>query len=601
MTNNIAGRLLPAIVIMAAMTIPAGGLMAASPASGLDSVQSIPDLVVTGTRDRTDVRHLSQTVSIVGRETIEHSMEPSLLPVLSAEVPGLFVTERGVLGYGSSGGSAGGISIRGLSGGNARMMVLIDGHPQYAGIFGHPISDSYQSLLADKVEVLRGPASVLYGSNAMGGVVNIVTRRMHGDGVRTHVGVGYGSYNTLETEVTNTVRKHGFNSVVSASYNRTDGHRKDMGFEQYGGYAKVGYDFSSHWQAFADVNVTHYNAHCPGPDYAPLVDGYQRITRGVASMVVSNEYDRTSGAVSFFYNWGNHWINDGYTPSNGQTGQDGRFKSYDDMIGVSAYQSTRFWQGNRITLGFDWFRYGGKAWTDYVAGPQEGTRRDLVNKHEDEYAGYMDFRQDLSTPYQAPFQPSVAHYTDNYVLLISGSKAFSYAGQRIGVSCISDKLYHRSYPGLTKRYGGGTFGTVFIHRVLYALSSGTSHSAQYAMAAMLKAANEGQYNFLSEVKVYGDRAQKLKEIFLRHGFYLVYDNDLGDPIADGFYFTIGYPGMTSGELAKELMYYGVSAISLVTTGSHQEGLRACTSFIKDHQYAQLDERMKLFAEHHPIA
>ena len=213
----------------------------------------------------------------------------------------------------------------------------------------------------------------------------------------------------------------------------------------------------------------------------------------------------------------------------------------------------------------------------------------------------MDFRQDLSTPYQAPFQPSVAHYTDNYVLLISGSKAFSYAGQRIGVSCISDKLYHRSYPGLTKRYGGGTFGTVFIHRVLYALSSGTSHSAQYAMAAMLKAANEGQYNFLSEVKVYGDRAQKLKEIFLRHGFYLVYDNDLGDPIADGFYFTIGYPGMTSGELAKELMYYGVSAISLVTTGSHQEGLRACTSFIKDHQYAQLDERMKLFAEHHPIA
>ena len=213
----------------------------------------------------------------------------------------------------------------------------------------------------------------------------------------------------------------------------------------------------------------------------------------------------------------------------------------------------------------------------------------------------MDFRQDLSKPYQAPYQPSVAHYTDNYVLLISGSKAFSYAGQRIGVSCISDKLYHRSYPGVTKRYGGGTFGTVFIHRVLYALSSGTSHSAQFAMAAMLKAANEGQYNFLNEVKIYGERAKKLKDIFLHHGFHLVYDNDLGDPIADGFYFTIGYPGMTSGELAKELMYYGVSAISLVTTGSHQEGLRACTSFIKDHQYAQLDERMRLFAKNHPVA
>lgn len=212
----------------------------------------------------------------------------------------------------------------------------------------------------------------------------------------------------------------------------------------------------------------------------------------------------------------------------------------------------------------------------------------------------MDFRQDLSTPYQAPYQPTVARYTDNYILLISGSKAFSYAGQRIGVSCISDKLYHRAYSGLHKRYGGGTFGTVFIHRVLYALSSGTSHSAQYALAAILKAANEGKYNFLDEVKVYGERAHKLKEIFLRHGFHLVYDNDLGAPVADGFYFTIGYPGMTSGQLAQELMYYGVSAISLVTTGSQQEGLRACTSFILDHQYAQLDERMAIFAKNNPL-
>lgn len=211
----------------------------------------------------------------------------------------------------------------------------------------------------------------------------------------------------------------------------------------------------------------------------------------------------------------------------------------------------------------------------------------------------MDFRQDKGKPFQAPFQPSVAHYTDHYVLLISGSKAFSYAGQRIGVCCISDKLYQRAYPGLTKRYGGGTFGTVFVHRVLYALSSGTSHSAQYALAAMLKAACDGTYHFLDEVKVYGERARRLKEIFLRHGFYLVYDKDLQDPIADGFYFTIGYPGMNSGELARELMYYGVSAISLVTTGSEQQGLRACTSFIQDHQYDLLEERMKLFEANHP--
>ncbi len=210
----------------------------------------------------------------------------------------------------------------------------------------------------------------------------------------------------------------------------------------------------------------------------------------------------------------------------------------------------------------------------------------------------MDFRKNLSHPFQAPYQPSVARYTDNYVLLISASKAFSYAGQRIGVVAISDKLYNRTYAGLTKRYGGGTFGSVFIHRALYAISSGVSHSAQYAMAAMLKAASDGTYNFLDEVKEYGRRAKKLKEIFQKHGFHLVYDSDLGDPVADGFYFTVGYPGLTGGELMKELIYYGVSAISLITTGSKQEGIRACTSFIKDHQYDLLDERLSLFKAHH---
>ena len=211
----------------------------------------------------------------------------------------------------------------------------------------------------------------------------------------------------------------------------------------------------------------------------------------------------------------------------------------------------------------------------------------------------MDFRQDLSVPFQPPYQPTVARYTENYMLLISGSKAFSYAGERIGVVCISDSLFHRHYPDLAQRYEGLPFGLVFSTRMLYALSSGTSHSAQYAMAAMMRAACDGQYRFRDDIRVYGERAHKLKEIFLRHGFHIVYDRDLDQPIADGFYFTIGYRGMTSGELARELMYYGVSAICLITTGSHQEGLRVCTSFIEDHQYAQLDERMAVFAENHP--
>ena len=211
----------------------------------------------------------------------------------------------------------------------------------------------------------------------------------------------------------------------------------------------------------------------------------------------------------------------------------------------------------------------------------------------------MDFRQNLSVPFEPPYQPSVGRYTDNYMLLISGSKAFSYAGERIGVTCISNKLFHRHFADLAERYEGLPFGLVFSTRMLYALSSGTSHSAQYAMAAMLKAATDGEYDFRKEVSVYGERAHKLKEIFCRHGFHVVYDKDLDEPVAAGFYFTIGYKGMTSGELAKELMYYGVSAICLITTGSHQEGLRVCTSFIEDHQYAQLEERMRIFEENNP--
>ena len=208
----------------------------------------------------------------------------------------------------------------------------------------------------------------------------------------------------------------------------------------------------------------------------------------------------------------------------------------------------------------------------------------------------MDFRKDLSVPFQPPYQPSVGRYTENYILLISGSKAFSYAGERIGVTCISNALFHRHYADLAQRYEGLPFGLVFSTRMLYALSSGTSHSAQYAMAAMLKAATDGEYDFRKEVSVYGERAHKLKEIFCRHGFHIVYDKDLDEPVADGFYFTIGYKQMTSGQLARELMYYGVSAICLITTGSHQEGLRVCTSFIEDHQYAQLEERMQLFEQ-----
>ena len=371
------------------------GNLLAQESNDYEKLDEIREIVVTGTRNETDVRHLSQTVTVIDRSAIVEAMQPSLLPVLSEQVPWLFVSSRGIMGYGVSNGAAGGISLRGLSGSSARLMVMIDGHPQYAGIFGHPISDAYQSFLADRIEILRGPASMLYGSNAMGGVVNIVTRKMRDDGVETHFHVGYGSYNTVETEMTNRICKGRFSSVVSGSYNRTDGHRADMAFEQYGGYAKLGYEVTKNWNMRGDVNLTHFNASYPGPVSAPLLDGDQRITRGMTSLAIENSYENTSGAISFFYNWGNHWINDGYTPSKGEGPQDARFLSVDNMMGVSLYQSTQFFRGNRITVGLDWFRYGGRAWNEYVSGENAGSTSDLVDKQEDEFAGYIDLRQDV--------------------------------------------------------------------------------------------------------------------------------------------------------------------------------------------------------------
>ena len=356
---------------------------------------TIGEVVVTGTRNETDVRHLPMTVSVVNREQIEHRNDPSLLPLLTEYIPGLFTTSRGLMGYGVSGGAAGGMSLRGIGGvpqeglPTTGMLVLIDGHPQYMGLMGHPISDAYQSLLAERVEVLRGPASVLYGSNAMGGVINIVTRKMQQDGIRTHANVGYGSYNTLQSEVTNRVRKGRFTSIVSGSYNRTDGHRKDMEFEQYGGYAKFGYEISDAWNVWADVNLTHFDASNPGEISNPLLDNDQRITRGMTSFALANHYAKTSGTLSFFYNWGKHWINDGYHL--GGTPLDYRFHSRDRMLGVSWYQSVQLFEGNRLTVGFDYFHFGGEAWNKTLAGERD-TQAD---KTQDDVAGYIDFRQNL--------------------------------------------------------------------------------------------------------------------------------------------------------------------------------------------------------------
>ena len=357
--------------------------------------EDLPDVVVTGTRNAVDVRHLPMTVTVIGREKLTEQYQPSILPTVMQQVPGLMVTSRSMMGYGVSTGAAGGINLRGITGGAGQLLVLIDGHPQYNGVYGHPISDSYQTLMAERVEILRGPASVLYGSNAMGGVMNIVTRSMHEDGVKTSINLGAGSYGTIQTEASNQVRNGKFSSTVSAQYGRTDNHRPRMGFEQYGGYLKLGYDFTEHWNAYVDADITHFNSSYPGAVSNPLYDADQWITRGVVSAALENHYNRTSGALSVYSNFGRHKIDDG-TANPAQPTQR-FFRSKDALTGISWYQSAQLFEGNRLTVGVDYQHIYGKA---YYTSKQTGEVLDTPNKqsgksHRNEIAGYVDFRQDI--------------------------------------------------------------------------------------------------------------------------------------------------------------------------------------------------------------
>jgi len=214
------------------------------------------------------------------------------------------------------------------------------------------------------------------------------------------------------------------------------------------------------------------------------------------------------------------------------------------------------------------------------------------------YVG-MDFRKNISVPGKPPFQPTVARYTKNYIILISCSKTFSYAGQRIAMMVISDDLFNRKYPDLLRYYASDMFGYAMIFGAIYCLSAGAGHSAQFGIAAILGAANDGKFNIQDEVREYGERAKIMKQLFTKYGFYIVYDRDIDVPIADGFYFTIGYPGFTGPELIKELLYYGIGAISLDVTGSERkDGLRACVSQVSRDQFPVLEDRLKLFREHH---
>lgn len=360
-----------------------------------DDSLSLQEVVVTGTRNATNIRHLPMTVTVVGRETLTEQYQTNVLPTVMQQVPGLFVTSRSMMGYGVSTGAAGGINLRGITGNAGQLLVLIDGHPQYQGIYGHPIADSYQTLMAERVEVLRGPASVLYGSNAMGGVLNIVTRSMHEDGVKTYINFGAGSYGTIQTEGSCQIRSRKLYSTIAAQYGRSDNHRPRMGFEQYGGYLKLGYDLTEHWNTCFDADITHFNASYPGTEPSPIYDADQWITRGVVSVSLENHYNHTSGALSAYSNFGRHKIDDGTADPTKPTQR--YFRSKDALTGVSWYQSAQLFDGTRLTIGVDYQHIYGDA---YYTSKETGEKLDTPNKqsgksHRNEIASYIDCRQDI--------------------------------------------------------------------------------------------------------------------------------------------------------------------------------------------------------------
>ncbi len=312
----------------------------------------IDEVVVTGTPVKVNKNNVPMAVSVVSRQQISESNESALLPVLNGRVPGLFVTERGITGFGVSDGGTGQITMRGIGGSpTTGVLILIDGHPQFMGIFGHPLSDSYVASDVERVEVIRGPASILYGSNAMGGVINIITCKQTKDNFHGDARLMYGSYNTQKFMASGGYKKDKFSVFASVNHDRTDGHRKHSGFNITNGYMKLDYDINSHLRTSTDFSIAKFKATDPGPDTTNATYGdTQNITRGYWSLSLDNDYQKYSGTVKAFYNFGNHNFSDG-------------FNSNDVDYGLNISESARLFKGNSITFGGDYTNYGGKAAT----------------------------------------------------------------------------------------------------------------------------------------------------------------------------------------------------------------------------------------------
>jgi iron complex outermembrane receptor protein len=333
------------------------GLLLLANLSGQQSITSIlsdtinlDEVVVTGTTVGVSRNNIPLAVSVVNKKQIMESTETALLPILNGRVPGLFVTERGIMGFGVSTGASGQISIRGVGGSpTTGVLMLIDGHPQFMGIFGHPLPDSYVASDVEKVEVIRGPGSVLYGSNAMGGVVNIITRKQAEDGFHGNAHLMYGSYNTQKYMASGGYKKNGLSVFASVNHGRTDGHRENSEFYITNGYVKLGYEINSNLKMNADFSLANFNATDPGPDTTDAKPGNNLdITRGYWAVSFDNSYEKYSGTVKLFYNFGEHRISDG-------------FHSNDKNYGLNIYESIRLFKGSNVTVGADYLNYGGIA------------------------------------------------------------------------------------------------------------------------------------------------------------------------------------------------------------------------------------------------
>jgi iron complex outermembrane receptor protein len=334
---------------------------------------ALEEIVVTGSKFETSKKVVPFSVSQINRQEIENTGQINILPVLNDYVPGVFVTERNILGFGVATGGSGGINIRGIGGSpNTGVLVLIDGHPQFQGLFGHPLADAYVASDVQKVEIIRGPASVLYGTNAMGGVVNIITRKNEKNGFNGSLGGSYGSYNTQKYYGTAGYKGKKWDVYASLNHDRTDGIRENTDFNITNGYTKLGYQINDHFSLMADLMIAKYDANDNGPVFKPA-PFHIDIMRGKTSFSLINKYRRSEGALKLYHNFGNHDLSDG-------------FKSTDRNSGIMLYQTLRLFKGNTLTVGTDLKQYGGKA--------NSGVARDSL-KTVNEVAGYVYTQQTL--------------------------------------------------------------------------------------------------------------------------------------------------------------------------------------------------------------